>query len=46
MMIKEKFQEAKGSTGRYDAPAKKSILTEPLGVIFLKQPKIVDFDNK
>jgi E3 ubiquitin-protein ligase HUWE1 len=34
ILIKEKLQEVK------------NILNEPLGVIFLKQPKIIDFENK
>ena len=44
-MIKEKLQESKGINGRYGND-KKSIMSEPIGVIFLKHPKIVDFDNK
>ena len=34
ILIKEKLQEVK------------NILNEPLGVIFQKQPKIIDFENK
>lgn len=41
-MIKEKLHENKGP-GRVD---KKSILSEPIGVIFLKHPKVIDFENK
>lgn len=44
-MIKEKLQDTKGDHRRY-APEKKSILSEPIGVVFLKHPKIVDFENK
>jgi E3 ubiquitin-protein ligase HUWE1 len=46
MMIKEKLQDSKNPLNRYENPNKKSILSEPLGVIFLKQPKIIDFENK
>ena len=46
MMIKEKLSDPKVGSNRFDNPAKKSIINEPLGVIFLKQPKIIDFDNK
>ncbi len=46
-MIKEKLQENKsqGQQGRYGLE-KKSMMSEPISVIFLKHPKIIDFDNK
>ena len=45
LMIKEKLSDTKGGQARWDN-SKKTILSEPLGIIFLKQPKIVDFENK
>lgn len=47
LMIKEKLSDTKGTQGggRWEN-SKRSILSEPLGVIFVRQPKIVDFENK
>lgn len=42
ILIKEKLQDIKQKQDERT----KNIFNEPLGVIFLKQPKIIDFDNK
>lgn len=43
LMIKEKLQEIRG---RDTGERTKNILYEPIGIIFLKAPKIIDFENK
>lgn len=40
IMIKEKLQEIRSQEKI------KNIMQDPMGIIFLKNPKVVDFDNK